>query len=68
MESLADYPLMQPDFLSWRVQDLPNPASVLYRHALNRPVICWTVRTAEDRALAAREADQITFEGFLPDA
>ncbi len=45
---------------------MPHPATELYRFALKKPVICWTVRTAEDRALAAMHADQITFERFLP--
>jgi hypothetical protein len=38
------------------------------RHFFRLPLITWTVRTPEDRATAAAWADQITFEGFDPDA
>ncbi|MEX2034470.1 MAG: glycerophosphodiester phosphodiesterase, partial [Xanthobacteraceae bacterium] len=30
------------------------------------PLLTWTVRTAQDRARAARFADQIIFEGLRP--
>ena len=53
-----------PDFLSWRVADLPNAATERFRR-LGRPVICWTVRTDDERVIAARHADQVTFEGYL---
>ncbi len=53
------------DFLSWRVADLPSVATERYRGSLKRPVICWTVRTDDERLIAARHADQVTFEGYL---
>jgi glycerophosphoryl diester phosphodiesterase len=34
--------------------------------ALGLPLLTWTVRTAADRATAARWADQMIFEGFHP--
>jgi glycerophosphoryl diester phosphodiesterase len=30
------------------------------------PVMSWTVRTPEQRAMAERWADQMVFEGFVP--
>lgn len=54
-----------PHFLSWRVADLPNPVTEHFRGALARPVICWTVRTDDERVIGARHADQVTFEGYL---
>ena len=39
---------------------------LLARHVLGMPLLTWTVRTAEDRARAARFADQMIFEGFRP--
>ena len=54
------------DFLAYRVQDLTAPIPVLARKLLRLPLLTWTVRTAEDRARAARFADQIIFEGFRP--
>jgi len=56
----------RPDFLSWSVRDLPHPTPFLCRAGLGLPVMSWTVRTPEQRALAAQWADQIVFEGFEP--
>ncbi|GAB6845304.1 glycerophosphoryl diester phosphodiesterase [Methylorubrum rhodinum] len=56
----------RPDFLSWRVGDLPGPVPYLCRRLGNMPVMTWTVRTPEQRALAAAHADQMVFEGFRP--
>jgi glycerophosphoryl diester phosphodiesterase len=39
---------------------------LLARHVLRWPLLTWTVRTAGDRARAARHADQMIFEGFRP--
>lgn len=30
------------------------------------PVLCWTIRSAEEEARARRIADNVTFEGYLP--
>jgi glycerophosphoryl diester phosphodiesterase len=68
-ESLAaflHYPQTRPDFLSWRVDDLPHAIPFLLRTQLDTPVIAWTVRREEQRTLSAQWADQIVFEGFLP--
>lgn len=65
--NLLHFPRMRPDFLAHYVKDLPTPAVSLARRTTGLPVLTWTVRTAEDRAIAARHADQIIFEGFLPD-
>jgi glycerophosphoryl diester phosphodiesterase len=53
-------------FLAYRVRDLSSPVPVFARNVLGLPLLTWTVRTAEDRARAARYADQIIFEGFRP--
>ncbi len=52
-----------PDFLSWRVDDLPHPTPTLMRALGQRPVLVWTVRTPAEKALARAYADQIVFEG-----
>ena len=57
----------RPDFLSWRVADLPCAATYLCRRLARMPVMTWTVRTPEDRERAAAHADQMVFEGFTPD-
>jgi glycerophosphoryl diester phosphodiesterase len=56
----------RPDFVAYRVGDLTAVAPRAARHMFGLPLLTWTVRNAEDRAIAARHADQIIFEGFRP--
>ena len=56
----------RPDFLSWRVADLPCAPTHLCRVLAGMPVMTWTVRTPEQVRHAAAHADQIVFEGFRP--
>lgn len=56
----------RPDFVSWRVGDLPCAATHLTRVLGHLPVMAWTVRTDNQRRLAADHADQMVFEGFVP--
>jgi glycerophosphoryl diester phosphodiesterase len=66
MANLLHLPHTQPDFISWRVGDLPLAAPFLCRHLAKMPVMAWTVRSDEDRRRAAAHADQMVFEGFVP--
>jgi glycerophosphoryl diester phosphodiesterase len=66
MANLLHFPRTEPDFISWRVRDLPHAAPFLARRLGGRPVMTWTVRTPEDVARAAAHADQMVFEGFVP--
>lgn len=52
------------DFISYAIDDLPTPVPVLAREVLRIPLICWTVRTSDQRKKAQTWTDQITFEGF----
>lgn len=56
----------RPDFLSWRVGDLPDGPPYLCRLLGRMPVMTWTVRNEAQRAIAAAHADQMVFEGFRP--
>jgi glycerophosphoryl diester phosphodiesterase len=56
----------RPDFIAYRVGDLTAVAPRVARHMFGLPLLTWTVRSDEDRAIAARFADQIIFEGFRP--
>ena len=56
----------RPDFLSYRVGDLPHAIPYLCRTAIGLPVMTWTIRTPEQRQRAATWADQMVFEGFVP--
>jgi glycerophosphoryl diester phosphodiesterase len=67
MANLLHFNEMQPDFISWNVKDLPHAGPHLCRAALGIPVMTWTVRTPDDIASATSHADQMVFEGFLPD-
>ncbi|TXN24583.1 glycerophosphodiester phosphodiesterase family protein [Methylobacterium sp. WL9] len=56
----------RPDFVSWRVDDLPGGVPYLCRQLGRMPVMTWTVRTDDQRKTAAAHADQMVFEGFRP--
>lgn len=66
MANLLHYPDSRPDFISWQVMDLQSAAPFLCRNAIGLPLMSWTVRTPDQRVLAAKGADQIVFEGFVP--
>jgi glycerophosphoryl diester phosphodiesterase len=65
MAHLLHAPMTRPDFVAYRVDDLPAPATRLAR-MLDMPVLTWTVRTPAQQERAARWADQMIFEGFRP--
>lgn len=58
----------RPHFVAYSVDDLPATAPWLARHLFRCPLLTWTVRSPEQRAIAARHADQMIFEGFPPAA
>jgi glycerophosphoryl diester phosphodiesterase len=66
MDYVADLARARPQFLAYSVRDLPSPVPVTSRYGLGLPLLTWTVRTDDDRARAARWADQMIFEGFRP--
>jgi glycerophosphoryl diester phosphodiesterase len=55
----------QPQFVAYRVADLPSPGPFVARHLFGLPLLAWTVRSAEDRR-RTRLADQMIFEDFRP--
>ncbi|MEI9925584.1 MAG: glycerophosphodiester phosphodiesterase [Bradyrhizobium sp.] len=56
----------RPQFVAYWVNELPSLAPWIARHVFGLPLLTWTVRTPEQRDRAARYADQMIFEGFLP--
>lgn len=66
LTNLLHFARTRPDFLSWHVSDLPHASPHLCRVGMGLPVMTWTVRTPQHRALAAEWADQMVFEGFVP--
>lgn len=67
MTDLLHWELTRPDFLSWRLADLPAAGPYLGGLLGGTPVMTWTVRNADDTKRARRYADQIVFEGFVPE-
>jgi glycerophosphoryl diester phosphodiesterase len=56
----------EPDFYAYHVKDLAAPAVQHWRKYSGKPLFTWTVRSAEDRGMAAKYADVPIFEGFEP--
>lgn len=65
LRHLLHWPATRPDFLSWSLADLGNPALRLARR-LGVPVMTWTVASPADAERAYRGADQIVFQDFRP--
>lgn len=55
-----------PSLYAYQVSALPSPVTRYVREVEGLPLFAWTVRTAKDRAIAARWADAPIFEGFEP--
>ncbi len=66
MTHLRHFFRTRPDFVSYRIGDLPALAPWITKHIFGLPLLTWTVRTPEQRERTARYADQMTFEGFVP--
>ena len=60
----------QIDFVSYDFRDLPCKFTSDFRKQFQtaaKPLICWTIKSAQEMAIAYQHSDQITFEGFKPD-
>jgi glycerophosphoryl diester phosphodiesterase len=56
----------RPHFVAYSVNELPAAAPWIGHHIFGLPLLTWTVRTPEQRERAARYANQMIFEGFVP--
>ena len=65
LASIADFDGSGSTFVSHDKGDLANPAVTALK-ARSVPVLCWTVRSAEQETAARQVADNITFEGYTP--
>ena len=61
---MLDTPRTRPHFIAHYVNDLPAFIPSAARALFGVPVLTWTVRTDAQRLAAARNADQMIFEGF----
>lgn len=66
LRRIADYDAARAAFISHDVRDLANPRLAELR-AAGAAILCWTVRSPTEEAVARRVADTITFEGYLPE-
>lgn len=64
---LLHWPQSRFQFVAFRVNDLPTRATQFVRRFLGMPLLTWTVRRPIERVTAQRYADQMIFEGFLPE-
>ncbi|MGI9408193.1 MAG: glycerophosphodiester phosphodiesterase family protein [Hyphomicrobiaceae bacterium] len=58
--------IARPSFINYDISVISTFAPRMAR-LLGFPVLTWTVRTERDRKMAARYADAMVFEGFVPD-
>lgn len=61
---LLHAPRTKPQFVAYKVADLPSPGPSIGRALAELPLLTWTVRTDAELRRAKRYADQIIFEGF----
>ncbi len=66
MTHLRHFFRTRPHFVAYSVNELPALAPWIAHRLFGLPLLTWTVRTAEQRDRAARYADQMIFEGFVP--
>lgn len=64
LASWTHFSRTRPQFLSFKLGDLPHPAASILRAGLGAPVTAWTVRSSQEALAAAPWIDQIVFEGF----
>lgn len=66
LAGIQDFERVGAAFISHNCRELDSPA-VAALGARGVPVLCWTVRSVAQEAAARRIADNITFEGYLPE-
>ena len=66
LRGIPDFDRASASFISHEARDLPR-ARVQALRAEGVPVLCWTIRSPEAEVAARRWADNITFEGYLPE-
>lgn len=65
-DMLLHTPRTKPDFVGYYATALPHPGPSFARRR-GRPVLAWTVRSAQEATRLSAYVDQIIFEDFRPD-
>lgn len=63
LAQIPDYVSSGSSFISHDKDDLANPAVAALK-AQGVPILCWTIRSADEEAQARQVADNVTFEGY----
>ncbi len=66
LREIPDYERIKASFISHDRRDLSRPR-VAELKASGATILCWTVRSPEQETEARKIAENITFEGYLPD-
>ena len=64
LREIPDFDRVGASFISHQGDDLDRPR-VLALRAAGVPVLCWTIRSAEQEAAARQIAANVTFEGYM---
>ena len=64
IKKLSLFRLVKPDFVSYNHEDLPNK----YVTKRKVPVLAWTITDAETEKKALLSADNVIFEGYIPES
>lgn len=64
LRPIPDYDATGSSFISHEGRDLARPR-VAELKTQGAAILCWTIRSAADEALARQVADNVTFEGYL---
>lgn len=67
LRAIADFGPVGASFISHDWRDL-GAGAVTSLRAQGVPVLCWTIRSPQQEAIARLGADNITFEGYAPQA
>ncbi len=65
LAAVSQFETAQASFVSCKLSELRS-SRIMELRAKGIPVLCWTVSSAGQEAVARQAADNITFEGFLP--
>jgi len=65
LRNIPDFDKVGAQFISHEVEDLSRDRVLEIKQA-GHPILCWTVRSAEQAKQALHYADNITFEGYIP--
>ncbi|MDO8882449.1 MAG: glycerophosphodiester phosphodiesterase family protein [Pseudotabrizicola sp.] len=64
LRGIPDFDRVGASFISHQANDLTRPRVLELRDA-SVPVLCWTIRSPEQEAMARQIAANVTFEGYL---